>query len=68
MALTSKRVLKLLRRGESGRHFDQRGLYLVIASKTNAHWEKRYQLDGKEHYHGLGSARVFGLAAARERS
>jgi integrase len=68
MSLTSKRVLKLLRRGEPGRHLDARGLYLVIASRTNAHWERRYQLDGREHYHGIGSAFVFGLAAARERS
>src|SRR5205807_2252736 len=57
-----------LRQGEPGKHLDQRGLYLVIASRTNAHWEKRYQLDGREHHHGLGSAFVFGLAAARERS
>jgi integrase len=68
MSLTSKRVLKLLRQGEPARHLDARGLYLVIASRTNAHWERRYQLDGREHYHGLGSAFVFGLAAARERS
>jgi integrase len=68
MALTSKRVLKLIRKGEPGRHLDARGLYLITQSPTAAHWEKRYQLDGKEHYHGLGSAFVFGLAAARERS
>jgi integrase len=68
MALTAKRVAKLIRKGEPGRHLDQRGLYLVIQSCTAAHWERRYQLDGKEHYHGLGSAFVFGLAAARERS
>ena len=68
MALTSKRVAKLIRRGEPGRHLDSRGLYLITQSPTAAHWEKRYQLDGREHYHGLGSAFVFGLAAARERS
>jgi hypothetical protein len=68
MKLTSKRVAKLLRQGEPGRHLDARGLYLVIASRTNAHWERRYQFDGKEHYHGLGSAFVFGLAAARAES
>ena len=68
MGLSSKKVLKLLRRGEPGRYLDQRGLYLVIASRTNAHWERRYQLDGKEHYHGLGSAFVFGLAQARGRA
>jgi len=68
MALTAKRVTKLLRRGEPGRFLDARGLYLVVDSRTAAHWERRYQLDGREHYHGLGSAFVFGLAAARERS
>jgi integrase len=68
MALTSKRVAKLIRKGEPGRHLDSRGLYLITQSPTAAHWEKRYQLDGREHYHGLGSAFVFGLAAARERS
>jgi integrase len=68
MALTAKRVTKLLRRGEPGRFLDARGLYLVIDSRTAAHWERRYQFDGREHYHGLGSAFVFGLAAARERS
>jgi integrase len=68
MGLTSKKVLKLLRRGEPGKHLDARGLYLVVKSSTSAHWERRYQLDGKEHYHGLGSAYVFGLAQARARS
>jgi integrase len=68
MTLTAKRVAKLLRRGEPVRHLDARGLYLVIESATNAHWEKRYQLDGREHYHGLGSAFVFSLAQARERA
>jgi integrase len=68
MALTSKRVAKLLRKGEPGRHLDTRGLYLVVNGPTNAYWEKRYQFDGREHHHGLGSARVFSLAEARERS
>src|SRR5262249_59931577 len=36
--------------------------------RTAAHWERRFQLDGAEHYHGLGSAFVFGLAQARERA
>jgi integrase len=68
MSLTSKKVLKLLRRGEAGRYFDKHGLYLVVASRDSAHWEKRYQLDGKEHYHGLGSASAFSLAEARQRN
>ena len=68
MGLTSKKVLKLLRRGEPGRYFDKHGLYLVVASRDSAHWEKRYQLDGKEHYHGLGSTAAFSLAEARQRN
>jgi integrase len=70
MALTSKKVIKLLRRGEPGRHLDRprSGLYLVIESKTNANWTRRFVLDGKEHYHGLGSASVFTLAEARVRN
>jgi integrase len=68
MALTAKRVAKLIRAGEPGRHLDSRGLYLITQSRTAAHWERRYQLDGREHFHGLGSAFVFSLAEARERS
>jgi integrase len=68
MSLTSKRVAKLLRRGEPDRHLDQHGLYLVIESRSNAHWERRYQLDGKEGYYGLGSAFAFSLAEARVRN
>jgi integrase len=68
MGLTAKRVAKLLRKGEPGRHLDARGLYLVVNSPTNAYWEKRYQFDGREHHHGLGSARVFSLVEARQRS
>jgi Phage integrase family/Arm DNA-binding domain len=68
MTLTAKRVAKLIRKGEPGRHLDSRGLYLITQSPTAAHWEKRYQLDGKEHYHGLGSAFTFSLAEARVRN
>jgi integrase len=67
--LTSIRVKRLLTAGEPGRHFDSKGLYLVVVSKSAAHWERRYMLRGKEHYHGLGSAiGAFGLSAARKRN
>jgi integrase len=68
MALTMKRVAKLVSRGEPGRHFDGSGLYLVIAGKAAAHWERRYQLHDREHYLGLGSAGAFNLTEARERN
>ena len=71
--LTSKRAAKLMRRGEIGRYSDsgpsgQRGLYLVIGGKANAHWSLRYQLQSRGHWMGLGSARDFSLSEARERA
>jgi integrase len=76
MALSMKKVAKLLRRGVPGRHIDsdsgdpnrQRGLYLVINHKDSAAWELRFQLHGRPHWMGLGSARVFSLQQARERA
>jgi integrase len=71
MALTVKRVAQLLRQGEPGRHLDRggpRGLYLSISSPNAAHWELRYQLRGRGHWLGLGSARDFSLDEARSRA
>lgn len=74
--LTVKHVSKLLRHGDPGRHIDshsgdpdrQRGLYLVVRSKTSASWELRYQLDGRPHWYGIGPARVISLQQARARA
>jgi integrase len=79
--LTSKRVEKLLRNGVAGRYNDGAGLHLLIVSASSAHWERRFQPPGvaphvtssgkrgyKCRYLGLGSARVFTLAEARERN
>jgi integrase len=68
--LTVKRVLKLLRQGQPGRHRDGevRGLYLDVGGKRNAHWALRYQLNHRPHWMGLGSARDFNLTEARERA
>ncbi len=68
MSLTVKRVDKLLRSGEPGRHLDEKGLYLVIGGKASAHWELRYQLHRRGRYMGLGSARTFTLDQARARA
>jgi integrase len=73
MALTVKRVAKLMRGGQLGRHLDGgstgvRGLYLIVQNKGAAHWELRYQLDGHARWMGLGSARTFDLGEARERA
>jgi integrase len=64
--LTSKRVAKLLTAGIPSRHNDGAGLHLVITGPSSAHWEKRYQRAGATRYMGLGSARTFKLAEARE--
>jgi integrase len=50
---------------ESGRYHDGGGLYLVRKSETNASWQGRYERHGREHWIGLGSARVINLKAAR---
>jgi hypothetical protein len=71
MALTLKRVAKLMRGGAPGRHLDkggERGLYLIVAGPNAAHWELRYQLNGRGRWMGLGSARTFTLLEARERA
>jgi hypothetical protein len=66
--LTVKRVDKILRRGEPGRYFDGAGLYLVVESKKNASWSRRYELHHRAHQIGLGSAFTFTLHEARERN
>jgi integrase len=66
--LTAKRVAKLLSGGEPGNHYDGQGLRLEIRGKNAASWSARYQIDRVERWMGLGSARVFTLAEARERN
>jgi integrase len=70
MNLTVKRIAKLLRNGQPGRHRDGevRGLYLCIGGKRNANWQLRYELHRRAHWMGLGSAFEFSLKDARERA
>jgi integrase len=68
VALTIKKVAKLVRRGEPGRHLDASGLYLIVSSKGNAHWERRYERHGRSHWMGLGGCTAFTLIEARERN
>ena len=63
MALTAKRVLKLLRR--PGRYPDGHGLYLIVKNPRNASWKFRYQRDGRERWLGLGPFHTVSLAEAR---
>ena len=66
--LTAKRVAKLLHKGEPGNWHDGNGLRLEIRSANSASWVSRYELNGREHWMGLGPVRAFTLAEARERN
>jgi integrase len=68
MALTLKRVDKLINAGDRGRHFDAAGLYLCVTGEKTANWSRRYELNHKAHWLGLGSALTFTLDEARERN
>jgi integrase len=72
MALTVKKVEKLIRAGVPGRHTDgkggARGLMLCVESRTSAHWLLRYQVNKVIRHMGLGSARDLSLAAARQKA
>src|SRR5690348_12728760 len=68
--LTAKRVERLLSSGAPGRFRDDavKGLLLVVTNLRAANWTLRYELNGREHWLGLGSAREFSLKEARERA
>jgi integrase len=68
MSLTLKRVDKLIHAGERGRHFDGEGLYLCISGQGAANWSRRFELDHRPHWLGLGSAVTFTLDEARDRN
>jgi integrase len=63
--LTALKVEKLK---NPGRYPDGDGLYLQVGPTGAKSWLLRYQLDGKERFMGLGSARNFTLKEARERA
>jgi integrase len=67
MALTSKRVAKLVRHA-TGRFHDGHGLYLQVFHRNSASWILRYVRHGREHMLGLGPIHVVGLAEARQRA
>jgi integrase len=65
--LTAKGVARLLANTVIGNHFDGAGLRLEIKGPKAASWTATYQIDGVVKSMGLGSARTFTLAEARER-
>jgi hypothetical protein len=65
--LTQRTVERLT---EAGRYRDAlvAGLYLSVAEGGAKSWLLRYELHGREHMMGLGSAATFSLKEARERA
>jgi Arm DNA-binding domain len=59
--LTAKRVA----RAKPGRHADGGGLYLQVG-ENSASWLLRWERDGHERWHGLGSLRDVSLDEARD--
>src|SRR5690606_14790791 len=67
MALNAKRIAKL---DAPGRYRDPetRGLYLQVGRTGTKSWLLRYELNGRERFHGLGSLDDFSLKEVRERA
>lgn len=51
-----------------GYHADGAGLYLQVAAGGSKSWIFRFTREGRQHEMGLGSARTFTLAEARQRA
>ncbi len=71
--LNAAKVKALLAKGESWRHADGGGLYLVVTGKDTGWWMYRYSAAGKQREMGLGPADPDGkeghtLADARRRA
>jgi integrase len=71
MALTLKRVAKLVHEGKPVRHADTggvKGLYLTVTGKGTGSWQLRFQLRHRAHWMGLGGVGDFSLLEARGRA
>jgi integrase len=64
--LTATKVQALL--DNPGRYGDGDGLLLFVRSPGQASWVARVQHNGKRRDYGIGSAKLYGLAEARERA
>src|SRR5262245_52693401 len=65
--LTAKKVERTSKPGRYGCGL-VKGLLLQIAKGGAKSWVLRYELNGREHWMGLGSASEFTLKQARERA
>jgi hypothetical protein len=71
--LSASEVRGIVNGSKSGRHCDGGNLYLeATATKAKdgvtASWLIRFEIDGRERWMGLGSARVVSLSEARAKA
>jgi integrase len=59
-------AIQVARAATPGMYSDGQGLYLQVTHAGAKSWIYRYQLHGKQHYLGLGSASAITLKRARE--
>ena len=64
--LSAAKVKAIL--SKPGRYSDGDGLILFVRSVGQASWVARFQQNGKRHDYGIGSAKLYSLAEARERA
>ena len=64
--LTAAKVQSAI--GKPGRHSDGDGLILFVRSPGQASWVARFQHNGVRRDYGLGSAKLYKLAEARQRA
>lgn len=64
--LTAAKLKTLI--NQPGRHSDGDGLILFVRAPGQASWVARVQHNGKRRDYGLGSAKLFSLAEARDRA
>jgi integrase len=61
-----KKVRDALTAGAANsRHFDDKGLALIVTGKGTGYWQRRYQLNGKPREMSLGPAHALDLEQAR---
>jgi integrase len=70
MALTAKKIARLVAKQAIGRHPDGtvKGLYLQIKTAGSASWVLRFERDGHERMFGIGPLDIVSLKQARERA
>jgi len=64
--LTAARVRQVIE--SPGRYSDGNGLLLFVRAPGQASWVGRFQHNGKRRDYGLGSAKLYSLAEARQRA